>query len=173
MNRLLGVALVAIVLPACSNSASGTAPDALADATALSSDAPVDQSEGRIDGPPADGAPADGPGGDATDGTSAQGSIPCGKALCTATQVCVQHGSTCGVPPPCSPMGDASACPAGTVSCTNPGGQTGCMPNCHPEPQCWDIPASCNGTPTCACLGAPCPCTDVSQARVVSCASAP
>jgi hypothetical protein len=149
MRQILGVALVAIVLPACANSASGTAPDALTDAAGRSVDAPT-----------------------AADGAAAQGSIPCGKAICTATQVCVHHGSTCGVPPPCSPMGDAGACPAGTVSCTNPGGQAGCMPSCRADPQCWDIPTRCNGVPTCACLGAPCPCTDVSG-RDVSCASAP
>jgi hypothetical protein len=105
-----------------------------------------------------------------------KGTIPCGSETCGPTQVCVRPNSQCGAAPPCDPLPDGGTCPPGLVACTNPGtGRAGCTYSCEPPaPYCLDVPPSCAGQPTCACLEPrDCPCDGVRMGRVVVCGGAP
>jgi hypothetical protein len=103
-----------------------------------------------------------------------KGPIGCGALTCGPSQVCVRPGSQCGVRPPCMPAPDGGPCPIGLVSCTDGSLQRGCMINCAPDPYCLDVPASCRGVPSCACLQpSRCSyCLGVSMGRVVECGGA-
>jgi hypothetical protein len=102
------------------------------------------------------------------------GPISCGAMTCAPAQLCVRPGSQCGTPPPCTPAPDGGPCPAGLVSCNGPGGP-GCTYGCSPpSPYCLDVPASCHGLPTCACLQTnDCSCEGISMGREVVCSGAP
>jgi hypothetical protein len=103
-----------------------------------------------------------------------KGPISCGAMTCGSSQVCVRPGSHCGAPPLCMPAPDGGPCPAGLVSCMTGTGGAGCADSCAPPPPyCLDVPASCRGLPTCACLQArDCFCEGIRMGREVVCSGA-
>jgi hypothetical protein len=108
---------------------------------------------GTSDGSAGAGGGSDGGARDAAGG--ADGGIACGDLTCSTGQVCVhQH---CGnVAAVCLPVPDGGQCPAGfgQVASCGPATGPGCTPPpcVEPAPRCTNVPASCGGTPTCACL---------------------
>jgi hypothetical protein len=82
----------------------------------------------------------------------------CGAQFCASDQICVHPGCGGGVPPACSALNDAGACPSGwtySSSCYNlPTAGPGCLPPpCVPPPAfCFNIPAGCGSPITCSCL---------------------
>jgi hypothetical protein len=115
----------------------------------------ADQDGGR-DAPATD-APVD----SAVTALADGGSTICGSSVCSATQLCIRPSCAGGTAPPCLPIVDAGACPAGytfTTSCQYPIGGGGPGPGClppacvNPPPFCLDTPAACNAKLTCGCL---------------------
>jgi hypothetical protein len=101
-----------------------------------------------------------------------KGPIGCGTMTCGPSQVCVQPGGQCGLPPPCTPAPDGGACPAGLVACIDLTTQRpGCTYNCAPQPPyCLDVPAICHGLPDCDCLRPDhCYCAWIKLGRMVMC----
>jgi hypothetical protein len=97
-------------------------------------------------------------GGTQTTGGATGSTAVCDAQPCASNQLCVHPGCGSGVPPACSALNDAGACPSGwtySSSCYNlPAAGPGCLPPaCVPPPAfCVDIPAGCGSPITCSCL---------------------
>jgi hypothetical protein len=99
------------------------------------------------------GGHAGGPGGH---GAGGQSGVACGTSgSCGPGQICVHPNCVAGAIL-CVSLPDGGTCPVGWVHtgfCPQiPAG--GCTPGpcTPPAPYCVDVPAACNGTPTCNCL---------------------